>query len=80
MSLTHEFFLVNSEFELKDRYEWYRTNRYTWGDKAVLSDDIILYMMDFLNWIPSYNPETKENGNGLNYHGLTVIHIMGQGS
>ncbi|AZS15425.1 hypothetical protein [Paenibacillus lutimineralis] len=75
--LTHEFFLVINEFEFKDRYEWYSTDRHIWENKAVLSDDIILYMMDFLNWVPSFNPETKESGNGLNYYGITVIHNVG---
>ncbi|KRE34364.1 hypothetical protein [Paenibacillus sp. Soil522] len=46
-------------------------------EKVELSDDIIQYMMDFLNWMPSYNPETKESGHGLAYHGLTVIHKTG---
>ncbi|MDQ0878260.1 hypothetical protein QFZ77_006919 [Paenibacillus sp. V4I3] len=77
MSLTHKFFLISSDFELNDRHEWYSTNRYTWEEKVELSDDIIQYMMDFLNWMPSYNPETKESGNGLNYYGLTVIQKLG---
>lgn len=77
MNLTHEFFLISSDFEFNDRYEWYRTNRYKWEEQVELSDDIIQYMMDFLAWVPSYNPETKEYGNGLNYYGVTVIHKLG---
>ncbi|RNB92507.1 coagulation factor 5/8 type-like protein [Brevibacillus fluminis] len=77
MSLTHEFFLISNDFDLNYRYEWYRTNRYTWDEKSEVSDDIIQYMMDFLNWLPSYNPETKESDKGLNYYGVTVINKPG---
>ncbi|MDQ0114049.1 coagulation factor 5/8 type-like protein [Paenibacillus harenae] len=77
MSLTHEFYLLSGDFDLNDRYEWYRTNRYTWAEKSVVSDEIIQYMMDFLNWLPSYNPETKESHRGLNYYGVTVINKPG---
>ncbi|WP_214628981.1 coagulation factor 5/8 type-like protein [Paenibacillus agaridevorans] len=77
MSLTHEFFLLSGVFDMNDRYEWYRANRYTWAEKSVVSDEIIQYLSDFLNWLPSYNPETKENHKGLNYYGLTVINKPG---
>ncbi|MNR13023.1 hypothetical protein D3C85_1294050 [compost metagenome] len=77
MSLTHEFFLLSSNFDLNDRYEWYRTNRYTWAEKSVVSDEIIQYMTDFLNWLPTYNPETKESHKGINYYGVTVINKPG---
>jgi len=78
VSLTHEFFLIKNEFDLKDRYEWYSTNRYSWADKFEVSDKIIQYLMDLLNWLPSsYNPETKESHNGLNYYGVTVINKPG---
>jgi hypothetical protein len=61
MSLIHEFFLLSGDFDMNDRYEWYRANRYTWAEKSVVSDEIIQYLSDFLNWLPSYNPETKES-------------------
>jgi hypothetical protein len=77
MSLTHEFYLISSDFDLNDRYEWYRTNRFTWTEKSEVSDYIIQYMTDFLNWLPSYNPETKESRKGLNYYGVTVINKPG---
>lgn len=76
MSLTHEFFLLSRDFDLNDRYEWYRTHRNTWADKSDVSDETIQYMTDFLNWLPSYNPETKECHKGLNYYGVTVIAAM----
>ncbi|GBG08476.1 hypothetical protein PAT3040_03059 [Paenibacillus agaridevorans] len=54
-------FLLSGDFDMNDRYEWYRANRYTWAEKSVVSDEIIQYLSDFLNWLPSYNPETKES-------------------
>ena len=77
MSLTHEFFLLDVDFDLNNRYEWYRKNRYTCADKSVVSDETIQYMTDFLNWLPSYNPETKVSHKGLNYYGVTVINKLG---
>lgn len=75
MSLEHEFFLVNNNFDMDINYiyEWYSSNRYTWKQKVSVSDHLILYLMDFLNWIPTYNPATKQNTSGLTYYGLTVI-------
>jgi hypothetical protein len=73
MSLTHEFFLFSRDFDLNDRYEWYTNHRYTWAEKTNVSDETIQYLTDFLNWLPSYNPETRESHKGLNYYGITVI-------
>ncbi len=77
MSLSHEFFLLSKEIDLNNRYEWYSSHRFTWSAKLALSDDLILFLTDFLNWIPSHNPETKTNGHGLNYYGTTVIYKNG---
>lgn len=77
MSLTHEFFLVGSDFDWSKRYEWYRVNRYTWAEKSEVADEVVQYMMDFLDWLPSFNPETKVFCKGLNYYGVTVINKSG---
>ncbi|MCC9608872.1 hypothetical protein LOC68_08090 [Blastopirellula sp. JC732] len=44
-----------------------------------VSDDLIRYMLDTLNWIPSINPANQAawNGYGLNYYGPTVINKTG---
>lgn len=47
------------------------------GLKSVVLDETIQYMTDFLNWLPSYNPETKVSHKGLNYYGVTVINKLG---
>lgn len=74
MSLSHEFFLIPNEENIKSRSDWYYHNRYSWKDKVELSDEIIYFMMDFINWIQTFNPETKQQGNGLNYYGVTYIY------
>lgn len=73
MSLEHEFFLLSNDFDIDNVYEWYDYNRYTWREKASISDHMILYLMDFLNWIPTYSPATKQSTRGLTYYGLTII-------
>ena len=44
-----------------------------------LDDDLVLYMLDALNWIPSSNPSNPGEwcGYGLNYFGPTVIDKRG---
>lgn len=74
MALVHDFVVLNKE-------------EYTYSDymnviKKVpydvsIHDDLILYYMDYLKWIPSYNPSLKVRHTGLNYYGITVIDIEG---
>lgn len=42
-----------------------------------INDDLILYYMDYLKWISTYNPSLKVRHTGLNYYGVTVIDIEG---
>lgn len=42
-----------------------------------LHDDLIGYLIDSLNWIPSYNPAKQEPTAGLCRWGPTIIHIEG---
>jgi hypothetical protein len=77
MALNHEFFFLPNDLYLNDRIEWYYHNRNTWKNKIELSDDIVSYLIDFLNWVPTYNPETKIEGFGLNYYGVTLIYNEG---
>jgi len=50
MSLEHEFFVVDNDFDfaMYEMLDWYSSNQYIWIEKVVLSDDIILYLIDFL--------------------------------
>ncbi|RNB89670.1 coproporphyrinogen III oxidase [Brevibacillus fluminis] len=61
MGLTHEFYLTN--FPALQETE----------DMIVLHDDLISYIWDSLNWLPTFNASTKEEHSGLHYHGITLI-------
>jgi hypothetical protein len=38
-----------------------------------IHDDLIQYINDSLQWIPTINPSIPESGYGLNIHGITLI-------
>ncbi|WP_415579300.1 hypothetical protein [Filibacter tadaridae] len=50
-------------------------NNESFIDKAIIHDDLVLYMMDTLNWIPSKNPGKEGNptSHGINYWGVTLF-------
>ncbi|MGF7033595.1 hypothetical protein J2T17_004543 [Paenibacillus mucilaginosus] len=73
MSLSHDFFLIPEEVIIKDGVEWYLNNRDTWKYKVHISDLIMDYMFDTFQWIPTYNPITGAEANGLNIYDLTWI-------
>lgn len=65
MSLTHEFAVIEkgSNINCIDKSM----------DMVVVSDKVILYIKDSLDWIDTYwNGKTKRN-KGLNYYGYTKI-------
>lgn len=45
----------------------------TEADYVSIDDEFIIYINDSLNWIPTWDPSTRETGNGLNNYGVTVI-------
>ena len=47
--------------------------RLTETDYVSFDDEFIMYINDSLKWIPTWNPSTKEIGNGLNNYGVTII-------
>lgn len=74
MSMDHSFWLF------REGERAYNDNQDLWGrhDAPVLIDDEILhYFFDTLAWTPTFNPAKKENGNGLNTWGLTIINQIG---
>lgn len=73
----HEFLLLP---EKNDGYSGYM-NHFNDPNARKLNDDIVLYMMDTLRWVPSINPvnPSQWGGHGLNYHGPTVINKTGAG-
>src|SRR5579884_991947 len=72
---THEFLLLP---EKDNDYSGYM-NHFNDLNALKLNDDIVLYMMDTLRWVPSINPANPNQwcGYGLNYYGPTVINKTG---
>lgn len=74
MALVHDFVLLNkNEFsydnccELSDKVSY----------DVSIDDDLILYFMDYLKWLPTYSPLLKIRMHGLDYHAMTIIDIEG---
>lgn len=79
MSPVHEFILVSkdkADFSFRD-YVWdkngFNAQKSSVSDYVEVNDDFIEYIMDSLEWIPTYNPSKREKGYGLNYYGVTLI-------
>ncbi|WP_257127513.1 coproporphyrinogen III oxidase [Bacillus sp. AFS094611] len=44
---------------------------------VVLSDELIVYLLDFIHWIPTYYPAKRAEGFGIHYYGITKIEQRG---
>ncbi|EOP51625.1 hypothetical protein IIW_02380 [Bacillus cereus VD136] len=74
MALQHEFVFVSNEkgelssedFSWHDREFFYKDGMVV-EECVIFSDEIVLYVSDFLQWIPTYNPFKKEKGFGIHY-------------
>ncbi|VTR97786.1 Coagulation factor 5/8 type-like protein [Tuwongella immobilis] len=69
--LMHEFLLLpESGHDYSDYLNYLHA-----PNARVLHDDIVLYLMDTLRWVPSINPANPKHwsGFGLNYDGPTII-------
>jgi len=64
MALVHEFILVEDDFDIKEVDSTLNA--------IPISDQIIKYISDTLNWVTMYW-NNKKDKNGLNYYGYTVI-------
>ncbi|MEH7355137.1 hypothetical protein V7150_16385 [Neobacillus drentensis] len=74
MGLEHEFYLISNTTDVKDFWMFREKNNSVF-DSVVIHDDLIQYIFDTLEWIPSKNPALSgtPNGRGLNYHGVTLF-------
>ncbi|MCE4049337.1 MULTISPECIES: hypothetical protein [Bacillaceae] len=74
MALEHEFYLIPKTANIQEYWQYTHEER-TYLDCVVLHDDLILYIMDSLKWIPTKNPGIRNMpaGYGINYHGLTLF-------
>ena len=71
--LNHDFFLLS-----RAEHPFTDYTRFINDPSAVLlHDDLVSYMVDTLEWIPSFNPTRGEPWNGLCRWGPTVIHTAG---
>ncbi len=81
MALVHEFILVSKEAHA--RFDFSTTIRNDSGkiivedsklvDVLEINDELVTYLMDFFNWIPTSCGLNVEKSSGLNYHGITYI-------
>ncbi|MEH7514509.1 hypothetical protein V7146_17485 [Gottfriedia acidiceleris] len=73
MGLEHEFYLIPDTVNVNQIWKLRKNNNEI--ESVRIHDDIIQYIMDSLNWIPSKNPSTSGNLNrkGLNYYGVTLF-------
>ncbi|SFC93718.1 hypothetical protein SAMN05443252_10914 [Bacillus sp. OV322] len=73
MGLEHKFYLVSETIEINEIWTLIENIRVI--DNVVIHDDIVHYISDSLEWIPSKNPAKKgnPNGRGINYYGVTLF-------
>lgn len=84
MALQHEFVFVSNEKGESSSEDFF------WNDKAfsykdgtaveecvILSDEFVMYVIDFLQWLPTYNPSRRKYEFGINYYGITKIEKEG---
>lgn len=73
LGLQHDFLLL----DLDSDGEW-ELGRFHHDPRAVhLHDDLVRYMADTLEWIPTFNPARREAHRGLCMWGPTLIMVEG---
>lgn len=73
MGLEHEFLLVQEPLQTTE--VWLLRENVKVIVELVIHDEIILYILDSLEWIPRKNPAKEGNpsSQGLHYHGITLF-------
>jgi hypothetical protein len=74
MALLHTFHLIPSSIDIQNFFMTTKNNDAI-IDSVKIHDDMITYIYDSLNWIPSRNPALRDmpNGQGIHYHGITLF-------
>ncbi|NEW09926.1 hypothetical protein GK047_29010 [Paenibacillus sp. SYP-B3998] len=79
MGLIHDFILLTRD-EIDRGINYYDFSRQVNHERVVhLSDDIIGYIQDTLNWVTTFNPSINKYQFGLNYFGVSYIDKQGVG-
>jgi hypothetical protein len=74
-NLTHEFYRVPEEFISKFSHkEISRTDIKDCSTPLEIHDDIIRFIFRTLKWIKVRNYASKEDHDGLYYHGISIIY------
>ncbi len=73
MSLEHEFYLVPANIEVNSWEKWRSLNKDTWKDKVCIDYDFICSIETYLNWIPSFDPNSDKERKGLDRYGITLF-------
>ncbi|MEE6450218.1 hypothetical protein RAH41_06540 [Gottfriedia acidiceleris] len=76
MALIHDFYLVPKDVTLKNDLMGYMDSIKEFAVAHVkINDDLILYMADTINWVPTKStPFTRRfNEMGLDYYGITIL-------
>ena len=74
MTLTHDFVLLNkNEFSYDDCCDLIGGISFD----VSIHDDLILYFMDYLKWLPTYRTKKKKRIYGLDYHAMTIMDVEG---
>ena len=73
IGIWHKFTSIN-EKEIK-KHEGILYNNFTKNFKTIkIHDDIIVFMLNTLNWIKTKNYKIKKLSYGLNYYGISIIY------
>ncbi|MCK1992333.1 hypothetical protein MPH61_06950 [Peribacillus muralis] len=72
--MEHEFYLTSKTIDIKNFWMYIESSNNV-IDCVVIHDDLIQYIMDSLEWIPSKNPALRgiPSGKGINYYGVTLF-------
>ena len=75
--LDHGFLLLCESENRRSSYMDYANPSSRGPGEVRLHDDVMFYIWDTLNWIPTFNPSTGAQQMGLNLQGVTVIDRSG---
>lgn len=73
MALEHEFYLIAQDTDIREYWQ-YTHDEKTYVDCVVLHDDLILYIIDSLKWIPTKNPGIR-TVRPINFYNISLRYL-----